>query len=125
MGSGDGRLRGPDPPARRDTAAKGSTMTRVAAVIVTSNSERWLEQTLASVVAQTRQPDEIVIVANWDSSSQRKGVVLGGGGVWFALRCVPGVFEMRKDTYCISMFEGFMNGHSPMIFRFFFLILYL
>ena len=46
-------------------------MTRVAAVIVTSNSERWLEQTLASVVAQTRQPDEIVIVDDRSTDSTR------------------------------------------------------
>jgi len=37
-------------------------MTRVAAVVVTSNSARWLEQTLESVKAQTRPADEIVIV---------------------------------------------------------------
>ena len=37
-------------------------MTRTAAVLVTSNSSRWLEPTLASVLAQERQPDDIVII---------------------------------------------------------------
>ena len=37
-------------------------MTRVAAVLVTSNSERWLEQTLLSVLEQSRVADELVIV---------------------------------------------------------------
>jgi glycosyltransferase involved in cell wall biosynthesis len=37
-------------------------VTRVAAVLVTSNSERWLEPTLMSILAQTRQPDEIVVI---------------------------------------------------------------
>ena len=37
-------------------------MTRVAAVLVTSNSARWLEQTLEGVAAQSRPADEIVIV---------------------------------------------------------------
>ena len=46
-------------------------MTRVAAVLVTSNSERWLEQTLASVVAQTRQPDEIVIIDDRSTDGTR------------------------------------------------------
>jgi len=46
-------------------------MTRVAAVLVTSNSERWLEQTLTSVLAQTRQPDEIVIVDDRSTDGTR------------------------------------------------------
>jgi len=37
-------------------------MTRVAAVLVTSNSARWLEPTLTSVLAQEQLPDEIVII---------------------------------------------------------------
>lgn len=37
-------------------------MSRVAAVIVTSNSQRWIGDTLESVVRQTRQPDAVVIV---------------------------------------------------------------
>lgn len=37
-------------------------MTRIAAVLVTSNSARWLEPTLTSVLTQERQPDEIVII---------------------------------------------------------------
>ncbi len=49
-------------------------MTRVAAVLVTSNSERWLEQTLASVRDQARPADEIVIVD--DASSDGTGAVI-------------------------------------------------
>lgn len=37
-------------------------MTRVAAVLVTSNSQRWIGDTLESVVRQTRQPETVVIV---------------------------------------------------------------
>lgn len=37
-------------------------MTSVAVVLVTHNSERWLEQTLVSVLNQSRQPDEILII---------------------------------------------------------------
>lgn len=37
-------------------------MTRVAAVIVTSNSARWLEPTLTSILEQEQQADEIVII---------------------------------------------------------------
>lgn len=37
-------------------------MTSVAALIVTSNSQRWIEQTLVSVLAQRRPADEIVVL---------------------------------------------------------------
>lgn len=46
-------------------------MTRVAAVLVTRNSERWLEQTLSSILGQTRQPDEIVIIDDRSTDSTR------------------------------------------------------
>jgi glycosyltransferase involved in cell wall biosynthesis len=37
-------------------------MTRVAAVLVTSNSQSWIGETLDSVLRQTREPDGIVII---------------------------------------------------------------
>lgn len=46
-------------------------MTRVAAVLVTSNSERWLEPTLASILGQVRQPDEIVIIDDRSTDGTR------------------------------------------------------
>ncbi len=46
-------------------------MTRVAAVLVTSNSERWLEPTLASVRDQDRPADAIVIVDDASSDGTR------------------------------------------------------
>lgn len=46
-------------------------MSRVAAVLVTRNSERWLEQTLSSVVAQTRQPDEVVVIDDRSTDGTR------------------------------------------------------
>ena len=46
-------------------------MTRVAAVLVTSNSERWLEPTLASVRDQARPADAIVIVDDASSDGTR------------------------------------------------------
>lgn len=56
-------------------------MTRVAAVLVTSNSERWLEQTLASVLGQSRSADEIVIIddRSTDSTSEIVSRMLGDG----------------------------------------------
>ena len=54
-------------------------MTRVAAVLVTHNAEAWIEETLASVLAQSRQPDEIVIVddASTDATREIVSRVLG------------------------------------------------
>lgn len=54
-------------------------MIRVAAVLVTHNSEPWIEATLASVVAQSRQPDEIVVVDDVSTDATREIVarVLG------------------------------------------------
>lgn len=49
-------------------------MTRVAVVLVTSNSERWLEQTLASIEAQTRPADDIVVID--DRSTDRTREIL-------------------------------------------------
>jgi glycosyltransferase involved in cell wall biosynthesis len=46
-------------------------LTRVAAVLVTSNSERWLEPTLASVRDQARPADAIVIVDDASSDGTR------------------------------------------------------
>lgn len=37
-------------------------MTSVSVVLVTHNSERWLEQTLTSILNQSHQPDEIIII---------------------------------------------------------------
>lgn len=44
-------------------------MTTVGVVIVTHNSERWITETLMSVLGQSRAPDDIVIID--DSSSDR------------------------------------------------------
>jgi glycosyltransferase involved in cell wall biosynthesis len=46
-------------------------MSRIAAVLVTSNSARWLEPTLASILAQARQPDEIVIIDDRSTDDTR------------------------------------------------------
>jgi glycosyltransferase involved in cell wall biosynthesis len=43
----------------------------IAAVLVTHNAERWLEQTLASVVAQSAPPDRIVIVDDHSTDRTR------------------------------------------------------
>ena len=37
-------------------------MSTVAAVLVTRNSSRWIEATLRSVLGQSRQPDEIIVI---------------------------------------------------------------
>ena len=54
-------------------------MTRVAAVLVTNDSERWIEQTLASVVDQGRAADVIVVVddASTDATREIIGRVFG------------------------------------------------
>ena len=46
-------------------------MSRIAAVLVTSNSSRWLEPTLASVLAQEQQADEIVIIDDRSTDDTR------------------------------------------------------
>ena len=52
---------------------------RVAAVLVTRDSDRWIELTLASVIGQSRQPDEIVIVddGSTDATAEIVQRVLG------------------------------------------------
>ncbi len=54
-------------------------MTRVAAVLVTHDSERWIERTLASVVGQGRPADVIVVVddASTDGTREIIGRVFG------------------------------------------------
>jgi len=47
-------------------------MTRVAAVLVTSNAERWLEQTLASVLDQSRQPDRVIVIDDGSMDATRE-----------------------------------------------------
>ena len=42
-----------------------------AALIVTSNSARWIEQTLASIVGQRHQPDAIVVIDDNSSDGTR------------------------------------------------------
>jgi len=51
-----------------------------AALIVTSNSARWIEQTLASIVGQEHQPDAIVVIDDNSTDTTRSIVhtVLGG-----------------------------------------------
>lgn len=51
-----------------------------AAMIVTSNSARWIEQTLASIVGQEHQPDAIVVIDDNSTDTTRSIVhaVLGG-----------------------------------------------
>jgi glycosyltransferase involved in cell wall biosynthesis len=54
-------------------------MNRIAAVLVTHNSERWIEATLTSLVAQSLQPDEIIVVddASTDATGEIVTRVLG------------------------------------------------
>lgn len=54
-------------------------MSQIAAVLVTHNSEQWIEATLTGLVAQTRQPDEIVVVDDRSTDATREivGRVLG------------------------------------------------
>ena len=51
-----------------------------AALIVTSNSARWIEQTLASIVGQEHQPDAIVVIDDNSTDTTRSIVhaFLGG-----------------------------------------------
>ncbi len=61
-------------------------MTRVAVVLVTSNSERWIEATLASVLAQSRRPDDVVVV---DDGSTDRTVELVMRALGDRVRVVP------------------------------------
>ncbi len=53
-------------------------MTRITALIVTRDSERWLPATLASIDRQTRPPDELVAVD--DGSTDRTRGLLAAAG---------------------------------------------
>lgn len=70
-------------------------MNRIAAVIVTHNAEPWIEATLASILAQTRQPDEIVVIddASTDTTREIVSRVLGS-----QVRVVPST-ATSDDTY--------------------------
>ena len=62
-------------------------MTRIAAVLVTHDSERWIEATAASVVAQSRLPDQVIVVddASTDATVEILSRVIGSD----RLRVIP------------------------------------
>ena len=45
----------------------------ISVVVITLNRAEWLKDTLGSLVRQTRQPDEVIVVDN-DSQDNTKGV---------------------------------------------------
>ena len=49
-------------------------MTRVVALVVTHNSMRWIDETLASITAQDRMPDSIVVVDDASTDGTREWV---------------------------------------------------
>lgn len=49
-------------------------MSSVGVVLVTCNSERWIEQTLQSIVSQSQSPDDIVIIDD-DSTDRTREIV--------------------------------------------------
>jgi glycosyltransferase involved in cell wall biosynthesis len=57
-------------------------MTRVAVVLVTKDSARWIESTLASVLGQSRPADEIVVIDDGSTDGTRDAVarLLGDRG---------------------------------------------
>ena len=57
-------------------------MTRVAALVVTHNSTLWIEETLDSIAAQTKQPDTIVVIddASTDGTPELVAELLGARG---------------------------------------------
>ena len=50
-------------------------MTRVVALVVTHNSMRWIDATLASITAQDRLPDSIVVIDDASTDGTREWVV--------------------------------------------------
>ena len=50
-------------------------MTRVVALVVTHNSMRWIDSTLASVTAQTQIPDSIVVIDDASADGTRERVL--------------------------------------------------
>ena len=77
-------------------------MTRVAALIVTSDSERWLPATLASIAGQTRPPDELVAVDD-GSTDGTVDLLLAAGA-----RVVPATTTSLDVTTRIA--QNFVHG---------------
>lgn len=80
-------------------------MARVAALLVTSNSEWWIEATARSVAGQSRQPDEIVVIDDGSTDATRDIVlrVLGDG-----VRIVPSSAQSVDRTDRIA--HNFRQG---------------
>jgi glycosyltransferase involved in cell wall biosynthesis len=80
-------------------------VTRIAAVLVTSNSERWIELTLASVLGQSRRADEIVIVDDGSTDATHAIVERVSAG---AARVVPSTASSPNRTTRIA--HNFRQG---------------
>ncbi len=80
-------------------------MSRVAAVLVTHDSERWIERTLASVMDQARRADAVVVVddASADGTRELIGRVFGD-----RVRVVPSTATAANRTDRIA--HNFRQG---------------
>lgn len=80
-------------------------MARVAALLVTSNSERWIEATARSIAGQSRQPDEVVVIDDGSTDATRDILarVLGDG-----VRIVPSSAKSADRTGRIA--HNFRQG---------------
>ena len=80
-------------------------MTRVAAVLVTKDSARWIERTLTSVLGQSRRADEIVVIddGSHDTTCDTVARLLGDRG-----RIVPSTATMGDRATRIA--HNFRQG---------------
>jgi glycosyltransferase involved in cell wall biosynthesis len=77
-------------------------MTRIAALIVTSDSERWLPATLASIASQTRPPDELIAIDDCSTDGTVDLLVAAG------FRVVPAATTSPDVTTRIA--RNFVRG---------------
>lgn len=79
-------------------------MTRVGVVLVTHNAERWLEQTLHSVAAQSQSPEDIVIID--DASTDRTRTLIAE--VLPSARVMPALTKAADRATRIA--QNFVQG---------------
>ena len=92
----------PGPGAQRPAARRGAAAgPRVAVVLVACDGQRWLPETLAALAAQTRTPDEVVVVdaGSRDASAQ---LLAGSGHPLLRVRRSAGFLDAVRAALALS-----------------------